>query len=212
MNAAWKKILLDSRTSLIALGVAITLTLTLIFGSEYFENTWQQELQKARNQVLSLKSQMTQKQQDLHYLESNIARFRTLREHGLLSEPKRETLIEQLVSAQKNRSLPDTLSYALPPTQVMPPATPVTPIPGVEATTDPNAPRMHDIEFSITQIHEGELMAFINDFIHETHGRFRVQNCQLHDPTPQGLSAQCTLRSFTLQQPQPVSSGNTPAL
>lgn len=200
MNAAWRRILYDIRYTLIALAIALMLTLGLIFGSAYFEAEWQQDLQKARNQVTGLKSQITQKKQDLLYLQSNIARFRTLREHGLLNEPKREALIEQLVSAQKNRSLPDTLSYALPPAQPMPAATSATPALGVNANTtpDPNAPRMHDIEFSITQIHEGELTTFINDFIHGTHDRFRVQSCQLHDPTPQGLSAQCTLRSFTL--------------
>jgi len=207
MNAAWRKILSDARASLIALGLAILLTLGMIFGSDYFENEWQQELQTANNQVISLKSQIAQKQQDLGYLESNIARFRTLREHGLLSEPKREALIEQLVSTQKNRSLPETLSYALPPTQLMPSATSAPPIPGIETSPDPNTPHMHDIEFSIAQIHEGELLRLINDFIHETHGRFRVQSCQLRDPTPQGLSAQCTLRSFTL--PPPTDS--TPA-
>lgn len=211
MNTPERAILHDIRYSLMALGFAILLTLGMIFGSEYFVSRWQQDLQSARNQVASLKSQITLKQQDLHYLATNIARFRTLREHGLLTEPRREALIEQLVAAQKNQALPDTLSYTLPPAQPMPSASAsvASPVPDRAGMSDPNSPNLHDIEFSITQIHEGELMMFINDFIHATHNRFRVQHCQLYDPTPQGLSAQCTLRSFTLPQPTP-SNTQTP--
>lgn len=201
MSPAWRQILHHIRYSLIALGVALVLALGVSFGSDYLENEWQQELQNARNQAVSLKSQIRQKQQDIDYLASHIVRFRILRDEGLLNEPKREALIEQLVAVQKNTGLPDTLSYALPPAQPMPDPNAPPAIPGVEAVPDPNAPRLHDIEFSMSQIHEGELLTLISGFLAETHHRFRVQSCQLSTPTPTGLTAQCTLRSFTLPVP-----------
>lgn len=203
----WRTIFRDARGSLIVLAVAIGIALALAFGSGHLESSLNAELRQGRNQTSSLQATLAGKQQDLAYLEAHIDEFRTLKQQGLLSAPQRETWIEQLLAARQQLGLPDTLAYSLPPPMPMTEGEAGSSAPGEAGVDGPDVPLAHDIEINLRDIHEGELLALLKAFRHGTHDHFRVQSCRLGSPAPTGLTAQCTLRSFTLPPPAAATGG-----
>jgi ABC-type multidrug transport system fused ATPase/permease subunit len=208
MTQAHRLILRRARISLIALGCAILLTTALIFGSSQLASEQQQLLQQENGRTGERLGQIAIRQADLEDIEQQSKEFRRLQKQGLLDAPDREFWVEQLLAAQKQLALPETLVYALQPPQPLIPAASATEATGssaasIEAPADPAAPLFHDLEIKLRDIHEGELLALLSRLHQQMNGRFRVQACRLANPTANGLSAECTLRFFTLPTPAP---------
>ena len=64
----------------------------------------------------------------------------------------------------------------------------------------------HDLDVALTNIHEQELLAFLEDYRGHVKGRFRVNACALSARTEAGLTARCTLRFFTLPDDVPAAA------
>jgi hypothetical protein len=205
----WRAILLRARPSLIILVCAILVALALTIGSGYVESQRRAEFQLHHIQTNSLRNNLGARQKDLAYLEGHIALFRTLQKQGLTSPPAREGWVEHLLAARRDLHLPDTLVYALPPPA---PLVSDSAEGGAAAPVDagPDTPLTHDLNISVRDVHEDELLALLSRFQASINERFRVQSCSLSSPTPTGLTAECTLRFFTLPPAPSAASGTTP--
>lgn len=216
MNKPWRTILQRARLSLIVLASAIALSLAMVLGSGHVRDGMQRTLMQSRAQTSAQQAGLVEKQQDLAYVETHIGAFRTLRKQGLLSTPDRENWAEQLLAARRHLGLPDTLTFLLPPAAgAEPKADGAT---GGEETggggggdgdgAGDGAVLTHDLQIELRDIHEEELLALLREFQTRIDDRFRVQSCRLSGPSESGLTAQCTLRFFTLP---PASDGATAA-
>lgn len=183
---AWYGLLAAARGSLILLGSVLLTTLLAVALSAHAVNTLRNEHRQQQTRIASL--QHLQQEQD--FLLRHAAEFQRLSAQGLLQAPDRERWIDQLLAAQRQLDLPPTLNYTLPPPR---PASLTTPAPPLAGTV-----WMHDLELSLTNIHEAELLALIDRLRNSITEAFRIQHCRLSQPREEGLNAQCTLRFFSL--------------
>lgn len=202
MNAS-RIILQQARPALIVLASALLLGLALVIGSHYATEQQHETLQQQQQQTTQLQDSLSSRQAALKYIESHITRYRTLVQQGLLRSPDRENWAENLLATHKALQLPETLTYVLPPPQPMThPDTVAAPATtGTETSPAADAPLIHDIQLTLNNIHEVELLSFLQRFQATLPERFRVQSCQLHTPSARGLTAECVLRFFTLPPP-----------
>ena len=194
-----------SKRPLNILAGAIFLALTLLFGGIYLRDSLKTEL--ARNQALlsAQRTSLETKRQDLANIRQHIEQFRSLRQQGLVGRADREGWVEQLVATREQLGIVGSITYNLKPPQAMIDSTVPETAAGTPAAASgalaADAPATHDLDFELTDIHEGELIAFLNHFQSKVQGSFRVQSCHLNRPTGSGLAARCTLRFFNLPEP-----------
>lgn len=187
-----------ARRPINVLAVTIFLALTLVFGSIYGRDSLRKSLAQSRIQLSAQQPNLTAKQQDLRNVQAHIAQFRAFRAQGLVGRADREGWVEQLVLSREQLKLPDTLAYVLKPPQAL--ADDATSDPAAAPASGADVPAAHDLDFELKGIHEQELLGFLQDYRARVHGRFRVQSCRFSEPVENGLSAQCTLRFFTLPE------------
>lgn len=211
MNS-WNPVLAHARRPLILSGTLVALSLAVFFASSYWHEHVQAGLTQAQAELATRQAALTGKQNDLRDIQAHIDEFHALEQRGLLGRGDREGWVEQLLASQQRTGLPPTLTYALqaskPLSQQSGPTTDGT----AQAPTTPEdpaaaGPRFHDLDLTLSDIHEEELLVLLQDYAAHVKGRFRVHACSLADPTPQGLSAQCRLRFFTV--PLPVKTPGT---
>lgn len=199
----WHSIFTLARRSLICLAAAWLLLLAVYAGSGYLAS-------QARNQQLQLQQLETEsnaglqeKQADVLHLQSEMPRFLDLRRRGLVGLAKREAWVEQLAASRQAAGLPDTLAYTLQPAKPLA----LNPDQASESAESPApvlaGPAAHDLDFSLTGIHEQELLRLLSDYEAGVSGMFRVHACALSQPSETGLAASCTLRFFTLPNAAP---------
>ncbi len=198
-----ERVLFDrSRGPLNLLGAAIFLTLTLVFGSIYLRDSLQSRVLQSQSTVAAQRATLETKRQDLQNVMANIDQFRMLKKQGLIGRADREGWVEQLVVSRERLGIGTAVTYNLKPAQAIPDSTLADPNASTSTTSaaplEPGAPQSHDLDFELTGVHEGELIAFLDSFRDQVRGRFRVQACRLGKPTHEGLVAACTLRFFNL--------------
>ncbi|MBK8759491.1 MAG: hypothetical protein IPM03_03415 [Sulfuritalea sp.] len=191
-----------SRGPLNLLGAAIFLALTLVFGSIYLRDSLKARVLQNQEVHAAQKATLETKHRDLQNVMAHIEQFRALKKQGLIGRADREGWVEQLVASRERLGIGNALVYNLKPAQAILDSTVADPnasAPTASATSlEPGAPQSHDLDFEISGVHEGELIAFLDSFRDQVRGRFRVQSCRLGRPTPDGLVAVCTLRFFNL--------------
>lgn len=188
----WRDILAAARGSLILLGsVLLTTLLAMAFGV-HAVSTLRSEQQQQKNRIADLQRSLQDKRQAQDFLLRHAEAFRRLTARGMLREPDRDHWIGQLLAAHRQFDLPPTLKYTLPPPR---PAAADT---STAASSPAGTTWLHDLEFSLENIHEEELLALIDRFGNSIAEPFRIQHCRLSQARAEGLSTQCTLRFFTL--------------
>lgn len=208
----WRTIVQRALPSLLTLAVAILVALAVAIGSAHLEDLRRADFQQHHGQTHNLRSTLEAKQADLAYLQDHIALFRSLQQQGLTRSPERENWIDQLMAARQNLALPDTMTYALlaakPVVDASAAATDAPPdaAPDAASAMPAGVPLAHDLDISLRHIHEGELLALLKRFQASITERFRVQSCKLSSPQADGLTADCTLRFFSL----PPTPANAP--
>lgn len=198
----YRTIFQRSRRPLNILASAIFLSLTLVFGSIYVRDTLKKNIAQSQTQLAGQQSMLAAKQLDLQAVQTHIAKFRTLKQQGLVGVADREGWVEQLVASRTQLMAGETLAYTLKPPQALTESTPDQPVPAaaVDSTGTNGAATMHDLDFEIGGVHEAELLALLQVYKIKVRGSFRVQSCRLGNPTSRGLLAQCTLRFFNLPE------------
>jgi hypothetical protein len=186
----------QARNSLLLLGGSLLLSLAAVGFTTHAVGTLRNDRQQQQIQITRLQHSVQSRQQDLAFLQQHDATRQQLKTQGLLIMPERMQWIAQLLAAHKQLELPATLTYSLPPPQ----------LDGTTDATDATAasaalvavPMVYDLEFSLTNIHEEDLLNLIARFRHSIDEPFRVQSCQLSQPLENGLSARCSLRFYSL--------------
>lgn len=199
-----KEIFLRARRQLHILGGAIFFALSLVLGSIYVRDSLRKNLATNEGVLAARQTTLAVKQADLVSIKSHIARYRELKNQGLIGTAERESWVEQLVASRAQLGVGDALSYLLkPPTPVAEPATTdgAVAAPGVTAAPgEGEGAVFHDLEFEIRGTYETELFRLFADYRSKAKGRFRMQFCRLGSPSSNGLNAQCTIRFFNLPE------------
>ncbi len=195
----WQSIVTKARTGLIASGACLCLGLLLVLFFHDRQQSARSALSSSKAELVELQSRRSSEQADLNYVQKHIGRFNYLVQAGIIEKPERETWIEQLLLSARRAGLPASPHYTLHP------AKPVSSkwTAGHAAALSTGMPQFHDLEFSLSEVHEEELLALLLDFGRNTRQRFRVNACQLSQATRQGLTLQCVLRFFSLAQTTP---------
>jgi hypothetical protein len=204
-----KVILKRSKAGLLALSAALLVGAAAITASLAFRDQTLNALAAAQQAEDSTQTVIEQKEQSLKRLTSEIEHFRVLEKKGVLSVPDRTGWTEQFLASRKQLAIPDNLTYTLQPPKPLEdqenaaaaPAEPANPDAPKQAT-----PLIHDLEFALTGTHEAEVLKLIQDYQARVNGRFRVNSCTFKTPTPQGLSANCTLRFYSLTEVKPPAA------
>lgn len=208
----WQRILALARRSLILLTVTVLLGVAFYGGTAWLKERSRLQFSQLQQQVSASQANLASLQGDLANLQADVGRFAALREQGVVGRADRAAWVEQLLASRARTGLPDTLSYTLQP-----------PLPvslqgnlandGGAAPSVPEAAPgdaaqavFHDLEVALTNIHEQELLAFLEDYRGHVKGRFRVNTCVLSGRTENGLVARCTLRFFTLPDDVPSAA------
>ncbi len=202
----WTPVLVRARRPLFLSGALVVLSLAGFFASSYWHETVHADLAQAQTELSARRAKLAVKQIDLQGIEAHVSEFHALSQRGLLGRGDREGWVEQLLASHQRVGLPPTLTYALQASKPLSQQAGSGPEAAPQTSTSPEdsaggGPRFHDLEFTLSDIHEEELLVLLQEYAARVKGRFRVQACTLLDPTPQGLSAQCKLRFFTVPQP-----------
>ena len=200
----WKVIVKLARRCLIVMAVAIAAALALYASSRYLRNQAASSLAQAQQLEIENQSALAKKQADLANLQAEIAQFSQLRQQGLVGIADRAGWVEQLKASQQRIGIPGKMTYTLQPPKPL--AAQGTTAPGAEipasdvGSGQTSEPQFHDLELEVANVHEGDLLALLDDYRTHVKGRFRVEACNLSGRTENGLLARCTLRFFTLAQ------------
>jgi hypothetical protein len=210
----WNVVLLKARRSLTMLAVVVFVCVALVYGLKMLATSLQQRLASQQASLQEQQTLLQTQQNNLNNVRSHIKAYEKLRVQGLVGEADRALWVEQLQASHMRMGLPGKISVQL--QAAKPLATTDTPAdppsnPPADPAVTPIVPLTHDLQFEIREVHEGELLGLLQDFRANVRARFRVDSCQLRDPTDSGLTAICTLRFVTIpanmaaQSPTPVT-------
>ena len=199
----WHPVAERARTSLVTLALSLCLCLALLVLSQHWNLRERQALEVAQRELAGQRSTLSLRQADLAYLQRHAEQFRQLARLGLTRPAQREAWVAQLLASLQRTGLPDTLRYSLHPAKPVSRSTALDP---EAADAGQVLASFHELEFTLVGIHEEELLALLQDYADHVPGRFRVNACELAQPTIGGLTAQCTLRFFTVSTDRTVAA------
>lgn len=201
-----------ARRSLLLLAAACLVGLLLYFGSRWARDAAQAQATQAQGQASSAQATLAEKQTDLKQLQTDIERFVVLKRQGLVGQPDRAVWLEQLTASRVRLAMPDSMSYTLQspkPLAQQDAATPGAPgaADGTAGVAGESAQALfHDLELTLANVHEEELLALLRDYQAQVTGRMRVNSCHLTGRSEAGLTARCALRFFTVPEAAPAAT------
>ncbi len=197
----WKPIFLAARKSLIQLGGIALLCVVTVAALHMMASSLNSEVQDLGRSVQAQRGELSLKQENLLNMRSNIERFEALRAQNLIGTPDRPTWVEELLASHKRLGLTTRLVYQLQAPKTLA-AADLPPSATVVPPDETNAePLVHDLQFELRDVHEGDVLRLIQDFREHVKGRFRVNACAFSDPRASGMTAKCVLRFVTMPQP-----------
>ncbi len=206
----WQPILLAARRSLIALALVALLCIGAVVALHMLAQSLGTEVMQLASSVQQQRDQISLKREDLRNVRSHIARFEQLRAQGLLGTPDRPLWVEELLASHSRLNLPGQLAYQLQVPKTVTDANAQTsvnaPPTTIQGTGD--EPLVHDLQFELRDVHEGDVLRLIQDFRSHVKGRFRVNACTFSEPWDKGMTAQCVLRFVTMPSAPETKSGS----
>ncbi len=193
----WRVIAAHARVGLIGLGAALALGLTLALGAQQWQARAQRERSSAAQELAAVQLRARQRQDDLDYIQRQSPHYWRLVQAGFIGAPEREVWIEQLQAAAARAGLASALHYTL---------NAAKPLAQAASAAAGHRAEYHDLELDLSAVHEEDLLALLRELERAPRGRFRVNACQLSDPSPAGLAAQCVLRFFALEPTFPLAA------
>jgi hypothetical protein len=187
----WSALLQRARTSLFVLGSALVLCLALLLLSHRWSAQQQAALRQSQSELTAQMAMRSAGSAELLYLQSHIGQFRRLGQLGLIGQADRESWVQQLLESHQRAALPGPLQWTLHAPEPLASR-------DAAAPSQDNEARIHELEFSLSAVHEEEVLALLQDFADRVKGRMRVNSCSFSQPTREGLNAHCSLRFFTL--------------
>jgi hypothetical protein len=199
MNA-WRSILRSCGPSLLTLGVSLACSLVAVSGARIWSERSHAELRELQHRLAAQQAVLSERKTEELNRPSQLDQFRRLIQRGLVGKPERESWVEQWDRCQQRIGPVQSASYTLHPPRSLAPQ-----LAGSAAASAGEA-LFHDLEFELQGVQDEEFLALLQDYSSQVNGRFRVNACQLSQPTAAGLRAQCVLRFFTLTPAHPRSA------
>lgn len=188
-------VLRPAKGALIFFALSIILTLFIIIGLSHYHTTQKFAFAQIEGELQGALSENQTLSDDLASLETHLTSFNHLASIGLIGHPKREIWVHNLEEIYKALDLPPTLHYRLAPPQFLVDTQDATP--GVLPLSQDN-PLRHDLDITLSDIHEEEFLTFIGKLQTDWQTPFRIETCQMTRKSEDGLHINCTLRLFSL--------------
>jgi hypothetical protein len=187
----WKPIFLLVKNSLIVLAMVVLVAVGLVWFAQQYVQQANSMLMQTQAELQGNQSQLDAQMDDLQNMENHIQRYEQLKAKGLVGDPQRTRWVEDFQASHVDVKLPNTLTVILQSS---------VPLAAYASEADPAGvqPYAHDMEFSLRDVHEQEVLDLIAHYKNRVPGRFRLQMCQLSGPKPNGLDARCVLRFVTV--------------
>lgn len=193
-----------ARRCLITLALSMLCAVGLFFGTVFFKDRTAAQFKQAQQLESTQRASLAQVELDLKNLQTESGRFSQLRQQGMLGNPDRTAWVEQLLASYQTLGLSmRDLAYTVHPSLAL-------------VASDPDLPsakgaRGFDLDFTIRNSHEEDLLALLSHFGSHVRGLYRVQACHLSNPKETGLTANCTLRFFNIPESSSESARPPPA-
>lgn len=114
MNARWRASLRGLRRSLLLAGAMITVSVALVVGSSWMRTSSDESLAQARHALSTAEQQLRNVREENQSLERSLVENRSLRQRGVIGQPRRLDWTELLIAA--GQPLAD-FQYRFSPTQ-----------------------------------------------------------------------------------------------
>jgi hypothetical protein len=202
----WKPVFQLAKKGLIVLAAVVVLAAVMVWLAQEYAHQASGLFMQTQSELQSNQSQLDAQMDDLKNMENHIQRYEQLKSKGLVGEPQRARWVEDFQASHADAMLPNTLTVVLQSS---------VPLAAYASEADPASaqPYAHDMEFSLRDVHEQEVLDLIAHYKNRVQGRFRVQTCQLSGPKPSGLDARCVLRFVTVPAHRavlPETAGGAP--
>lgn len=172
----------------------------LLGGSHYFESRMKARYEAQKRQLNLVRSNYYTVDEEERLIEAYLPKYRALREQGIIGDEQRLSWVEALGDASARIKLP-SLSYEISPRRPYAPDLPL----------DTGAFQVYASEMNlrIGLLHEGDLPALLQMLDRNATGLYSVSECRLSRnadtfrlaPMAENVTAQCTLRWYTIALP-----------
>lgn len=151
-----------------------------------------EQIQSRHHQLTRQHQTVSQQVKLLHdnqaYLQQHQDDIARLQEQGLLTVASTERWLEALLASGQPMGITRFDAYRIKPIAQDQPSFP----PQLRVL------QRHQLEFSVHDLHEVELLKLLRGYRQQLGNNFRLQACELTHPSGQGLSARCQLQFFSL--------------
>ncbi|MBP7913737.1 MAG: hypothetical protein KAZ63_00200 [Vitreoscilla sp.] len=189
------------RVSVIACATALLIAMALVVGLASLQSKLSSDLQSARRALGTLTEERDRLQLRERELTDGRERFQLQTRQGLIGAGHRDRWAQSLITAYQARGFQGVPDFKLAkPVPYVPPLAK----PGATTTEPPSADQagaavhVHELEFEITQAHEGDVLAILAGLQRDHPGQQQPAGCELANPQPDGLKAICKVRFFNV--------------
>jgi hypothetical protein len=196
MNALFTLLLPLLRPLLIKLG-ALLGVLVLAWGSLYaVQQTQLPDWQQAKAQQKTAQARLSEAQADQTDLDTHRRTYDMLKASGLLGGEPRAVWVEDLLRTATRLNLQSHIRFTLGSPQAVDLA---------QAKTMGARVTRHTLDFTLTRVHEVEVLQLTDQFMQTHQGVARLMGCSLEQPTPEGLGARCRVNFLHIEPPAAAS-------
>ncbi|NIR28071.1 MAG: hypothetical protein GWN84_01785 [Gammaproteobacteria bacterium] len=186
----------------LALLIATLLVSTgLLGGSHYFESRMEMKYEAQKRRLSVVRSNYYTVDEEERLIEAYLPKYRALREQGIIGDEQRLSWVEALGDASASIELP-SLTYEISPRRPF--------VPDIPLETGAFQVYASEMNLRIGLLHEGDLPALLRALDRNATGLYSVSYCRLSRnvdtfrlaPMAENLTAQCTLRWYTIALPE----------
>jgi hypothetical protein len=196
----------ELRGALAALIASLLFGASLLAASHYFESRMQAQYQVQKRLLDVVRGNYYAVDEEERLIESFLPQYVALQNEGIVGAEQRLSWVEALGDASARIKLP-SLSYEISSREAYKPEFPL----------DTGAFRVYatEMRLRVGLLHEGDLPALLHALDRAATGLYTVDHCSVSrnseefrlSPAAENLTAQCSLRWFTIAAPGAVESG-----
>lgn len=191
-------VLKPARVALILFALSMLTAFALVAGLAKLRNETERSILQTEKQLADTRKNVRNLTFDLDTINQLAAKYKRLTQLGFIGEADRDSWAQRLESIFHDTRLPPTLRYTLAAPALFNPQV----VPDDAPTAYQNRVLLHDLNFELSGIHEGEFLGFMNKLGSDWHTPYRVDTCQFargeaNEPIT-GLQIKCTIQLYSL--------------
>lgn len=196
----YRLLLEPAKGALILFSLSLVLALAMVVWPAHYQKARELALVQSELVLQRTRSEIETFSLDLDLLESHLVAFKHLASIGLVGDPERDLWVQKLEAIYESLDLPPPFRYALASPRIV--DSPAVSAVGA-APALPSKALRHDLDIELSDIHDGEFLAFIDKLRTDWQVPFRIESCQMQRQGDMGMQIKCTLALFSL----PVEKG-----